>query len=267
MAGKKPKIYFLGSGAITIPILQTLLAAPELELVGLGSQLDRPAGRKRLLSPTPFAEAAAAMGCAVDKFSNVNAPEVLAYLEALEPDLLLVVSFGQILKEPLLALPRRGCVNIHASLLPKYRGASPIATALYHRDAETGIAYMAMEKGLDTGGIYRLFHFPLTGTERADELERKLGELAAHHAVETLLAIARGECRAQPQPATGVSVCTKIRKSDGRIDWRRPAAAIEAMTRAFHPWPGSSFELRTGERNVLLQLLSPRLLPYVSGDH
>lgn len=261
MLKKKPRIYFLGSGPITIPILRTLLNAPQLELVGLGSQVDRPAGRKRQLCPTPFAAEALALGRTVDRFANVNTPESLAYLASLKPDILLVVSFGQILREPLLNLPAAGCVNVHASLLPQYRGAAPITCALLQRDVETGVVFMAMEKGLDTGGVYRTFRMPLNGTERADTLEMALGTLAAEHAAEVLCSIAAGFCRPIPQSTEGVSVCTKIKKSDGDIDWTESALRIEAMTRAFYPWPGCRFKVRVGERIQELHLLSARMCP------
>ena len=246
------KTYFLGSGEIAVPVLRACMNAPELELVGVGTQPDRAAGRRGRMSPTPVGRAAAESGVAPDKPDNVNTPEFLARLRALAPDVVLVVSFGQLLRAELLALPRRGCVNIHASLLPRYRGASPIVQALLHRDAATGVCFMRMEKGLDTGAVYRTLEYPLRGDEYADTLEISLGELAGRHVGETLAGIVGGKYLPVAQNDAAATVCRKIRKDDAWIDWRRSAADLAAMVRAYHPWPGARCRvLRGGAESVL----------------
>ena len=184
------KVVFLGSGPIAIPILRALAADPRIDLQAVISQLDRPAGRKRVMTPTPLTASAEEAGLEVIRAADVNTPEFTGYLTSLQPDMLCVVSFGQILKSAILAIPKVCCVNVHASLLPRYRGASPITQALLNRDSETGVCFMQMERGLDSGPVYRTEYCPLNGDEYADSLELKLGAIAAAVAPETLCAIA-----------------------------------------------------------------------------
>ncbi len=247
-----PEIYFLGSGQIAVPILRTVAADPTLRLVGVGTQLDRPAGRNRLPAPTPVGAAAVEMGLQPEKIANVNQPGFLEPLRRKRPDILLVVSFGQILRQELLDLPRVACVNIHASLLPAYRGASPIVQALLNRDAATGVAFMKMERGLDTGPVYHSIRVELDHREYCDALEIKLGRIAGEAAPGILRAIAAGELQPFPQDGNAVTVCSKIRKSDGRVDWRATASEIDAMIRAYHPWPGAHCRFLTTRGEVVV---------------
>ena len=239
---KRLKVIFLGSGPIAVPILEALYNSELIQLAGVVTQPDRPAGRKRVLTPTPLGQAALALGIEPQRAENVNTPEFLDSLAALEPDMLCVVSFGQILKTPLLALPKYGCINVHASILPKYRGASPITQCLLNGDAETGVAFMEMERGLDSGAVYRMEYCPLDGSEYADALELKLGNIAAAVAAETLCDIASGKLHGVPQNPELVTVCRKISKREGRFSWDLDAEKIERMTRAFFPWPGAVCE-------------------------
>ena len=251
---------FLGSGPIAVPILRALAAAPGIELAAVVSQPDRPAGRKRIPTPTPLAAAALDLGLDPVRVPDVNAPEFLEFLRKKAPEMLCVVSFGQILKNAVLTAPPAGCVNVHASLLPAYRGASPIAQAIRNRDARTGVCFMAMERGLDSGGVYRMLTLDLTGAEYADALELKLGELAAGRAAETLADIAAGKLAAVPQDASRVTVCRKIAKTDGAVDWNLSAAEIEAMIRAYFPWPGASAVCRLpGGRTAAVTLCAGRI--------
>ena len=256
----RPKIYFLGSGVIACPVLKAIASAPEFELAGVGTQLDRPAGRSRRPTPTPVASAAAEIGIEAERIASVNAPEFLESLRRKKPDLVLVISFGQLLRAELLALPAKGCVNIHASLLPRYRGASPITQCILNRDSETGVCFMAMERGLDTGAVYQAIPLPLDHTEYASELEFKLGRIAAEAAPGILCGICRGELRPVPQDPVSATVCTKIRKSDGLIRWTGFCQEIEAMVRAYCPWPGAFSVVRTskGEEVVTLLRVAPR---------
>ncbi len=259
------KLYFLGSGKIAVPILEALRKAPEIFLVGAGTQPDRPAGRKCLPTPTPVGSAAEKLGIEPDKFPDVNAPEAVAKLHALAPDMLLVVSYGQLLKTDILELPALGCVNVHASLLPHHRGASPIVQALLRRELETGVCFMRMERGLDTGPVYAAFHHELRGDEYAETLELELGKLAAGHAAETLLQIADGVLKPEAQNPGGATVCRKIRKAEGEIDWRRPAAEIEAMIRAYSPWPGAHCRVETCRGTLTLTLIRGKVRPDLTG--
>lgn len=251
---EKLKIYFLGSGDIAVPVLRACLDSEQLEVVGIGTQPDRAAGRRGRMMPTPVGAFAAAAGLTVDKPESVNRPDFLAQLRSRNLDVVLVVSFGQLLRQEMLALPRLGCVNVHASLLPRYRGASPIVQALLNLDESTGVCFMRMERGLDTGPIYRTLEYPLRGGEYADELEMKLGELAGRHVAETLCGIASGQYFPEAQDESRASNCFKIRKEDSWIDWRLNARRIAAMVRAYHPWPGARCVVRRGGEESVLTL-------------
>ena len=168
----------MGSGDIAVPLLATLNASTTIELVGICTQCDKPAGRKKILTPTPIGQWCAENSLAVDKPQSVNSPEFLAKLAELDLDFIFVVSFGQILRQPLLDTPKIACVNLHASLLPLHRGASPITAAILAGDSEVGITFMKMDAGLDTGPEYARFAYS-PREERADEIEAILGELGA----------------------------------------------------------------------------------------
>jgi len=261
---KKLRVYFLGAGTIAAPVLAALVKAPEVNLVGAGTQIDRPAGRNRVMTPTPVGIWAAANGIAIDKVPSVNAPEFLEKLAALQPQIILVISFGQLLKRDLLHLPGATCVNIHASLLPSYRGASPITASILHRDETTGVSFMQMEEGLDTGPVYCQLEYPLQGNETTDWLELQLGELAANETVSVLQRIVNGELRPVAQDQGRVTMTRKITKHHGEIDWHLPACQLEAMTRAFHPWPGAVFSLAAIGKDLHIRVVEARVL---SGFH
>lgn len=254
----KLKAYFLGSGAFAVPVLEALAASERLQLVGAGTQPDRPAGRKRTLTPTPVGRRADELGLACERLPSVNEEGFLARMEALKPDFIIVVSFGQLLKERILNLPRFGCLNAHGSLLPRHRGASPIAAAILAGDAETGVCFMRMDKGLDTGPVYRSYGIPLRGDETTETLEAALSKLAALHAEDVCLRIASGELSAVPQDGSLASVSKKIKKQDGSLDWREDATAILRKTRAYRHWPGVSFRIATHAGPHLVKMLEAR---------
>jgi len=262
---ERPRIYFLGSGAIAVPVLKTLAVSDKIALVGAGTQIDRPAGRKCRLVPTPVGAAAGEIGLAIDKIPSVNTPEFLDRLRALEPDIALVLSFGQLLKQPFLDVPRHGCVNIHASLLPSYRGASPIVSSILAGDRVTGVTFMRMALALDSGPVYCQLKKPLDGTESAEPLELELGELAASAVEDVLLKICRGELAAVPQNDAAATFCRKIRKSDGLVDWKRDAGEIGAMARAYFPWPGARFRVQAGEGASMATIAACRVRRDLSG--
>ena len=249
-----PKIYFLGSGDIAVPILKALAEDDRINLIGSGTQTDRPAGRNKKLTPTAVGIFADANGIKAERIPSVNDSEFIAGLRTAEPDIILVVSFGQLLKEEILNLPRAACVNVHASLLPKYRGASPIISAIRDGVTVTGNTFMKMDKGLDTGGIYCYQHYTMTGNETGGSLEQTLGELAAREAVDIMLKIASGEMKDKAQDHSAATVTRKIRKSDGLIDWTLPANEIAAAVRAYNPWPGVNFEVKRNDKPIRLRL-------------
>lgn len=237
----KLKIYFLGSGRIAVPLLARLAASQELSLVGIGTQKDRPAGRKRHIRPTPVGEWCEAQSIRVDKPDSVNSPEFIRLLREISPDMIYVSSFGQLLKQEILSLPRLGCINLHASILPAYRGASPLQAAILAGDRITGVSFMQMEKGLDTGAVYHVCEYEILPGQKADELEHALGVLGSQFEEEVLLKIASGELRARPQDDSMATHAGKIKKEHGKISWSEPARKIERMLRAYHPWPGIFF--------------------------
>ena len=262
----KLNVYFLGSGKIAVPVLEKLLQSSDINMCGIGTQLDRPAGRNRHLQPTPIGEYAEEHNLAIDKIENVNAEDFLKHLKKLNPDMVLVVSFGQLLKQDFLNLPPCGCVNIHASLLPRFRGASPIVAAIASRDNYTGVCFMKMERGLDTGGVFRRLVYPLNMSEYCSDLELALGKYAGDYVVETLLGIRSGLYVEVPQSRDGVSMTGKIRKEHGKINFNEPAALIEAKIRAFYPWPGAWFKLALPEnKEYVITIIEARIMPEVSG--
>lgn len=248
---EKPKIYFLGSGYLALPTLSTLLDSEKIQLVGIGTQLDHPSGRGRHLTPTPVGQFLEKKALKLDKIPSVNAPEFITKIKGLAPDFIVTASFGQILKEEILNLPKYGCINIHASILPAYRGAAPIHYAILNGEKKTGVSIMKMERGLDTGPIYQIFEMEIDETIKTPELEEKLGILAAQNIENVLLQIYDGSLQPQPQPLAGISYAKKIHKDDGRINWNIPASKICRMLRAFYPWPGAFFELEISEGHLI----------------
>jgi methionyl-tRNA formyltransferase len=249
----KIRTYFMGSGVIAAPVLESLVGAESIQLLGVCTQPDKPAGRKKSLTPTPIGDWCAKNSVAVDKPLTVNTPEFSAKLAEMNLDFIFVVSFGQILKQPILDAPNIACVNLHASLLPRHRGASPIAAAILAGDPETGVTFMKMDAGLDTGPEYAKFAYSPTD-ERADELEIILGRIGAEHAEGILARIASGELQPKPQDDSKATHSGKIRKSDALINWNEPAVVVKRRVRAYHPWPGAHFFVDTPKRKIKLTL-------------
>lgn len=250
----KSRVYYLGSGSIAVPALAALVACAGFELVGVGTQPDRPQGRKRLATPTPVGAWCVEHSIAVDKPENVNDPGFLQRLAALRLDLIVVFSFGQILSKALLSVPRSDCVNVHASLLPRYRGASPVSAVILAGDRQTGISYMRMVRKLDAGAVYEQFTTPLSDRETTPQLEERLADLAASTVCDTLSRIQDGRLAPQEQDHTTATYVGKLQKADGWIDWQDDAATIDRQIRAYQPWPGARTLVDTprGVRRVTL---------------
>ena len=247
-------VYYLSSGRLGVPLLAVLAADPRVRLLGVGTQPDRPCGRHRQLQPTPVATQAAAMGLNAARVPSVNAEGFVAEMRGLSPELLVVAAFGQILKPALLALPRFGCLNVHASLLPRQRGASPVSASILAGDRQTGITFMQMDAGLDSGPIYRCLATDIGPTETAEQLEARLSHVAATALVDCLWEVARGGLTPLPQPRDGVTYARRLRKEDGCIDWTRSATHLERQVRAMIPWPGAYTLVPdpTGPRRLLV---------------
>jgi len=230
----------MGSPDFAVPALQALHAAGHA-IAAVYCQPPRPAGRGQRETPCPVQRAAEALGLAVRSPARLRQDAAAqAAFAALDLDAAIVAAYGLILPPAMLAAPRLGCLNIHASLLPRWRGAAPIHAALLAGDAETGVTIMQMEAGLDTGPMLRHAAIPIGPATTLPELHDALASLGAQLIVETLAAIPP----AVPQPADGVTYAGKLGKADGAIDWTRPAALIERQVRALNPWPGTFFTCR-----------------------
>jgi methionyl-tRNA formyltransferase len=205
--------------------------------VAVLTQPDRPAGRGRTVAAGPVKQLATALGIPVLQPATLKTGEAQATLRGFAPDLIVVVAYGLLLPDAVLALPRLGCVNVHASLLPRWRGASPIQAAVLAGDAETGVSIMQLEAGLDTGPVYATATTPIGASETAGELEARLARLGADTLGSLLEGLLAGRLHAAPQPEDGVTYARRISKSEARIDWREPAVVIARRVRAWNPWP------------------------------
>ncbi|MGE0582697.1 MAG: methionyl-tRNA formyltransferase [Steroidobacteraceae bacterium] len=229
------RIAFAGTPGFALPPLRAL--ATRHEIIGVLTQPDRPAGRGRSLTASPVKLEALARGWPLAQPASLKAEADRAALAAWQPDLLVVVAYGLILPQAVLDLPRHGCVNVHASLLPRWRGAAPIQRAILAGDAQSGVAIMRMEAGLDTGPVYATRTVAIGARMTAGELHDRLADEGAAALLEVIDAIEAGTARATPQPADGATYAAKIDKAEARIDWRRRAPEIDRQVRAFDPWP------------------------------
>lgn len=228
------KLVFMGTPDFSVEALKALLAAGH-HVVCVYSQPPRKAGRGQKLTPTPVHAFAAAQGIDVRTPVSLKSIEAQAEFAALQADAAVVVAYGLILPQAVLDAPRLGCFNIHASLLPRWRGAAPIQRAIEAGDSETGVAIMQMDAGLDTGAVLLMEATPITPATTAGALHDTLAAMGARLIVQALDGVADGTLSATPQPSEGVTYAQKIDKSETRIDWARPAAAVSAQVRAFHP--------------------------------
>jgi len=260
-----PSVFLMGSGEIAVPSFERLVDFDAIEVVGIATQPDRPVGRKKVLTPTPVGRWAGERGLDTFKPLSVNSEEFLSVIRGLAPDILLVASFGQILKRDLLETPSIAPVNIHASILPRHRGASPIAAAILAGDGKTGVSFMRMDEGLDTGPVYRIFELEI-GLMNAAELESALGDLAAERVEEMVLEVASGEAVPREQDHSAATLTKKIRKSDGAVDWISPADLLARMVRAYHPWPGAFFFIDTPKRRMRITITAAEPAEQRSGD-
>ncbi len=232
----RPKLIFAGTPDFSVPPLRALLEAGH-SIAGVYTQPDRPAGRGRKLVASPVKQLAEAAGLPVFQPPNFRQGSDLAQLEDLDADLMIVVAYGLILPSRVLAAPRRGCINIHASLLPRWRGAAPIQRAILAGDRESGITIMEMEAGLDTGPMLLRRACPIASTETGGSLHDRLSQLGAEALMEALPGVLDGSLEATPQDDRLATYAHKLEKSEARIDWGRPAVELDRQVRAFNPWP------------------------------
>jgi methionyl-tRNA formyltransferase len=245
---------FMGTPDLACVILRELLKSTAVQIIAVVTQMDKPKGRDLVPQPSPVKKLAGEAGIPVLQPQRARNPDFVRQLESLRPDLILVAAYGQILPPAILDLPRLGCVNVHTSLLPKYRGAAPIQWAILNGDSETGVTLMQMDAGLDTGPILSQASCPITDADTSESLHARLAELGASLLVQTIPDIEAGKIKPHPQPENGVSYAPKIKKEDGRLDWSQPARILWNRVRGLTPWPGTFTFLAGGAKPVLLKI-------------
>jgi methionyl-tRNA formyltransferase len=244
------KIAFLGTSEFAVPALQSLVDAGH-DVVAVYARAPKPAGRGQQERKTPVHRLADTLALPVRTPRTLKTEQEAAAFKALDLDAAVVVSYGHILTRPFLDAPVLGCINIHGSLLPRWRGAAPIHRAILAGDAETGVTTMRMDEGLDTGPMLLAERTPISSADTAETVHDRLAALGATLIVSTLDGLMRRSIDPTPQPEQGVTYAHKLGKEEGVLDWRRPAAELERKVRAFHPWPGTSFTFDGEQIKVL----------------
>ena len=248
----------MGTPDFAVPALAALLEAG-YDVATVYSQPPRPAGRGHKLQPSPVHLFAESRSLAVRTPVSLRSPEAQADFVALGLDVAVVVAYGLILPKPILSAPRLGCLNIHASLLPRWRGAAPIQRAILAGDPETGITIMQMDEGLDTGAMLLQERMAIGAGDTGATLHDRLSAMGAAAIVAALDGLAAGKIEPTPQPAEGVTYAAKLTREEARLDWRKPAAALERQVRAFDPWPGAWFEVAGGTGPERVRVLKARV--------
>jgi methionyl-tRNA formyltransferase len=252
------KLAFLGTSEFAVPALGALVDAGH-DVIAVYTRAPKPAGRGQQERRTPVHELALSLGLPVRTPKSLKSEEEAQAFEALDLDAAVVVSYGQILPRRFLDAPVLGCINIHGSLLPRWRGAAPIHRAILAGDAETGVTTMRMDEGLDTGAMLLAERTPISAADTAETVHDRLAELGARLIVSTLDGLLAKTLEAVPQSEAGVTYAHKLGKEEGALDWRRPAAELERKVRAFHPWPGTWFDVDTENRRERIKVLAAGL--------
>jgi methionyl-tRNA formyltransferase len=257
-AADRARTIFLGSGTFAVPILDAVAAHPRLHVVGVVTAPDRPAGRSRTMTPTPVAVRAAALGLPVLRPASVRAPDALADLAALQPDIGVLADYGRIIPRALLDLPAHGILGVHPSRLPRHRGATPIEATIREGDPEAAVTIYRMDEGLDTGPIVDVISWPLDGTETGPSLQSDAAARAAARLAIVLPAYLDGEAVPVAQGATTSAVTTRLTRADASLDPARPAADLERQVRAHAGWPGAAVDTAAGRLVILEASVAPR---------
>jgi len=253
------RVVFAGTPHFAVPCLEALIDAPDVEVVGVVSQPDRPAGRGMRLTPSPVKQAAVATGIDVITPERLRGnDEALAWLHEKAPDLLIVVAFGMLLPKSWLTAPKVAPLNVHASLLPRWRGAAPIERAMLAGDDETGVCIMHMDEGLDTGDVYACRTIEISPLTTGTQLAGQLSEMGAELLVETLPAIMQGSCERLAQHEAEATYAAKLSGDDRLIDWSQPALTVDRQVRCFAPKPGA----RTRVKGKWLKVIEGEVLEH-----
>ena len=244
----------MGTAELSGASLEKLFGDKRYSVLAVVTQPDKPKGRDLKLTPSPLKVLAEKLNLPILQPLKARDEKFISELRELKPDLIVVVAYGQILPQTILDLPPFGCLNVHTSLLPKYRGAAPIQWAIADGEPETGVTIMKMDAGLDTGAILSMRHTPIWPTDDSQILHDRLAQLGAELLIETISTFVAGKISPQAQPAEGSTYAAKIKKEDGHIDWNLPAQKIWNRLRAFTPWPGAFTFLKTELKPQLLKI-------------
>jgi methionyl-tRNA formyltransferase len=248
------RIIFMGTAELSCASLKALLDSPDFEVIAVVTQPDKPKGRDLKLLPSLVKQLVAGRGMPLLQPARARNEDFVQEMRALRPELIVVAAYGQILPSRILEVPRFGCLNVHTSLLPKYRGAAPIQWAILNDESETGVTIMKMDAGMDTGPMLTEERTPISSADTSETLHDRLAEMGARLLVRTIPDYIAGKIQPRPQPAEGVSHAPKIKKEDGRLDWTQPARALWNRVRGLTPWPGA-FTFLPGEgRSTLLKV-------------
>jgi methionyl-tRNA formyltransferase len=255
------RIVFIGTGEIGLPTLRILQRSTEHQLVGVITQPDKPAGRDYRIKPSAIKQAAKQTGTSVLQPNRIREANAIAEIRGLAPDVIVVAAYGQILPRAVLDSARIACLNLHASLLPRWRGAAPIQAAIAAGDRETGITVMYMDEGLDTGDILLKREIEIRSGETGGSLHDRLAQIAPKALIDALALLSQGRAPRLPQDGGQATYASKLGREDGRIDWNDSAEAIERRIRAFNPWPGAFTILSaTGGREYRLKIFSAEVV-------
>jgi methionyl-tRNA formyltransferase len=255
------RIIFMGTPELACASLQALLRATEFQVVAVVTQPDQPKGRGLKFQPSPVKEIARRENLPVLQPERARDEKFIQQLRELQSELIVVAAYGQILPQNILDLPRFGCLNVHTSLLPKYRGAAPIQRAILNDETETGVTLMKMDAGLDTGGILTQEKTPIHPADNSQTLYDRLAQIGADLLMRTITEYVAGKIQPRPQPAEGVTHAAKIKKSDGQMDWNQPARTSWNRVRAMMPWPGAFTFLPGQPPPMLLKIWQAEVAP------
>jgi methionyl-tRNA formyltransferase len=254
------RIVFCGTPHFAVPTFIHLLAQPDIEIAAVITQPDRPRGRGHQVSTSPMKEAAIAANVSVHQPEKIRSPDAQDLLKQLAPDCIVIIAYGQIIPARLLDIPKLGWINLHASLLPKYRGAAPINWAIANGETQTGVTTMRIDAGMDTGKILLQEQIDIAPEETAPELAKSMAEAGAPLMLDTLRGLAQGKLAARPQNNDEASYAPLLKKEDGQIDWNRPAQEIYNRMRGFAPWPGAYTSFRGQTCQIWAEPFSLRTL-------